>query len=163
MQLFFEGAQDFLPLSLVFSSLLGVQAHNVAPSVHMDFLNLERRGLFRRASFPSDFPITARTGQDLLSDFFEAAHAHTEDVVQTRVLVLEFLEGSALIMPRSATTQKRATWNRHWILLATGISVFTSAVFPGHISQQIGRPFPSKTAPTTIWWRSGLWSLLNPL
>ena len=42
------------------------------------------------------------------------------------------------------------------------VSVATSAVLPGQSSQQIGRPWPSSTAPTTIWYRSGRWSLLSP-
>jgi hypothetical protein len=39
---------------------------------------------------------------------------------------------SALIIPRSATTQIRPTPNRRCKSLATGTKLFTSAVFPGH-------------------------------
>jgi hypothetical protein len=41
---------------------------------------------------------------------------------------------SALIMPRSATTHIRAMSKRWRSRSITGISVVTSAVFPGHIS-----------------------------
>ena len=56
----------------------------------------------------------------------------------------------ALIMPRSATTQTRPIancWRRRSI---TGMSVVTSAVSPGHISEHIGRPSWSIMTPTTI-------------
>ena len=50
---------------------------------------------------------------------------------------------SALIMPRSATTQTRPMAKRRRSRSITGISVVTSAVLPGHISEQTGRPSPS--------------------
>jgi len=62
---------------------------------------------------------------------------------------------SALIMPRSATIQKRWIWKRERSRSTTGSRVFTSAVLPGHISQQTGRPRSSRMAPTTICFLSG--------
>ena len=47
---------------------------------------------------------------------------------------------SLLIMPRSATMQTLVTPNRLRSRSTTGTSVVTSAVLPGHSSQQIGRP-----------------------
>ena len=48
---------------------------------------------------------------------------------------------SALIMPRSATTQTRPMAKRRRRRSITGMSVVTSAVLPGHISEHTGRPF----------------------
>src|SRR3954470_13144952 len=44
----------------------------------------------------------------------------------------------------------------------TGTSTLTSAVLPGHISEQTGRPAASITTPTVICSRSGRWSLEYP-
>ena len=67
---------------------------------------------------------------------------------------------AALIMPRSATTHTRAMPKRLRSRSITGINVVTSALSPGHISEQTGRPFWSMTTPriiwpTIIWLRSG--------
>ncbi len=67
---------------------------------------------------------------------------------------------SALIMPRSATPHTRCTPKRVCRRSITGISVVTSAVLPGHISQHTGRPVWSMITPTTLGGRSGRWSLL---
>ena len=48
---------------------------------------------------------------------------------------------SALIMPRSATMQTRPTAKRWRSRSITGMSVITSVVLPGHISEHTGRPF----------------------
>ena len=48
---------------------------------------------------------------------------------------------SALIMPRSATMQTRPTAKRWRSRPITGMSVITSVVLPGHISEHTGRPF----------------------
>ena len=69
---------------------------------------------------------------------------------------------AALIMPRSATTQTRPMAKRCAQRSITGSSTVTSAVLPGHISVQIGRPSPSITTPTIICIRSGRWSLEWP-
>jgi hypothetical protein len=63
---------------------------------------------------------------------------------------------AAEIMPRSATTQTRPTEKRSRKRSTTGKSVVTSAVFPGHISVQIGLPSPSTTRPRIICLRSGI-------
>ena len=47
---------------------------------------------------------------------------------------------AAEIMPRSATTQTRPMEKRFRKRSTTGKSDVTSAVFPGHISVQIGQP-----------------------
>src|SRR4051794_37445142 len=47
---------------------------------------------------------------------------------------------AAEIMPRSATTQTRPMPNRLRRRSITGTSTATSAVLPGHISEQTGRP-----------------------
>jgi hypothetical protein len=47
---------------------------------------------------------------------------------------------AARIMPRSATTQTRPMPKRPRRRSTTGTSVVTSAVLPGHISEQTGRP-----------------------
>src|SRR6516225_5039197 len=52
---------------------------------------------------------------------------------------------SALIMPRSATTQTRPMAKRRRSRSTTGIKLVTSAVSPGHISEHTGRPSPSIT------------------
>jgi hypothetical protein len=57
---------------------------------------------------------------------------------------------AALIMPRSATTQTRSMAMRLRRRSITGISVVTSAVLPGHISEQTGRPSWSMMTPTII-------------
>ena len=62
---------------------------------------------------------------------------------------------SALIMPRSATTQTRAMSKRRRSRSITGISVVTSAVLPGHISEHTGRPSPSIRTARIICRRSG--------
>ena len=62
---------------------------------------------------------------------------------------------AAEIMPRSATTQTRPMEKRCRSRSITGNSVVTSAVLPGHISVQIGRPSPSTTRPRIICFRSG--------
>jgi hypothetical protein len=69
----------------------------------------------------------------------------------------------ALTMPRSAMMQTRLSRKRSRSRVTTGIrprsglmcreasaalSVVTSAVLPGHISLQIGRPFSSMTTPS---------------
>jgi hypothetical protein len=61
----------------------------------------------------------------------------------------------ALIIPRSATRQIRRTPKRVCSRAATGKSVFTSAVLPGHSSQHNGQPSSSSTNPTTICGKSG--------
>ena len=65
----------------------------------------------------------------------------------------------AEIMPRSATTQTRPMAKRLRRRSMTGTSTLTSAVLPGHISEQTGRPAASITTPTIICIRSGRWSL----
>ena len=50
---------------------------------------------------------------------------------------------SALIMPRSATTQTRPMAKRRRRRSITGTRLVTSAVLPGHISEHTGRPSPS--------------------
>jgi len=62
---------------------------------------------------------------------------------------------AAEIMPRSATTQTRPMEKRWRRRSTTGSSVVTSAVLPGHISVQIGRPLPSTIKARIIWLRSG--------
>ena len=61
----------------------------------------------------------------------------------------------AEIMPRSATTQTRPIAKRLRNRSITGIRTATSAVLPGHISEQIGRPSASITTPTIICISSG--------
>jgi hypothetical protein len=56
----------------------------------------------------------------------------------------------ALTMPRSAMTHTRLSRKRFRSRVTTGIRVVTSAVLPGHISLQIGRPVSSMTMPRTI-------------
>jgi hypothetical protein len=63
------------------------------------------------------------------------------------------------IMPRSATTQTRPMPKRPRRRSTTGSSTLTSAVLPGHISVQTGRPSASITRQRIICIRSGLWSL----
>ncbi len=58
---------------------------------------------------------------------------------------------SALIMPRSATTQIRPIAKRRRSRSITGISVVTSATLPGHISEHTGRPSPSIRTARIIW------------
>jgi hypothetical protein len=65
----------------------------------------------------------------------------------------------AEIMPRSATTQTRPMPKRLRRRSMTGTSTLTSAVLPGHVSEQTGRPAASTTTPTIICIRSGRWSL----
>ena len=66
---------------------------------------------------------------------------------------------AAEIMPRSATTQTRPMPKRSRSRSTTGSSTVTSAVLPGHISEQIGRPSPSMhDAARIICFRSGRWS-----
>jgi len=62
---------------------------------------------------------------------------------------------SALIMPRSATTHTRAMSKRRRSRSTTGISVVTSAVLPGHISEHTGRPSPSIKTARIICRKSG--------
>jgi hypothetical protein len=62
---------------------------------------------------------------------------------------------ASLIMPRSATTQTRPMAKRRRRRSIVGMSVVTSAVLPGHISEHTGRPFWSMMMPTTIWLRCG--------
>ena len=62
--------------------------------------------------------------------------------------------------PRSATTHTRAMSKRRRNRSITGISVLTSAVLPGHISEHTGRPSPSISTARMICRRSGRWSLL---
>ena len=50
---------------------------------------------------------------------------------------------SALIMPRSATTQTRPIAKRLRSRSITGTNAVLSAVLPGHISEHTGRPSPS--------------------
>src|SRR5215204_5796366 len=63
------------------------------------------------------------------------------------------------IMPRSATTQARVIPKRWRRRSMTGTSTLTSAVLPGIISVQIGRPSPSTTTARIICFRSGRWSM----
>jgi hypothetical protein len=60
-----------------------------------------------------------------------------------------------LTIPRSATTVISRNLKRCCIRLTTGKSVLTSAVLPGHISEQSGRPWTSSVIPTTICFKSG--------
>jgi hypothetical protein len=62
---------------------------------------------------------------------------------------------AAEIMPRSATTQTRPMEKRWRSRSITGSSVVTSAVLPGHISVQIGRPLPSTISARIICFKSG--------
>jgi len=62
---------------------------------------------------------------------------------------------SALIIPRSATRHIRVMPKRSRRRVTTGNSAFTSVALPGQVSEQIGRPSPSRTTPTTTWRRSG--------
>ena len=59
---------------------------------------------------------------------------------------------SALIIPRSATTQ---TWPIAEAAAQASVArnprVVTSAVLPGHISEQTGRACWSTMTPTIIW------------
>ena len=64
----------------------------------------------------------------------------------------------AEIMPRSATTQTRPMAKRLRSRSTTGSRTQTSAVLPGHISEQTGRPSASITTPRIICIRSGRWS-----
>jgi hypothetical protein len=57
---------------------------------------------------------------------------------------------SALIMPRSATTHTRVMSKRRRNRSITGITVVTSAVLPGHISEHTGRPSPSSSTARII-------------
>src|SRR5271168_5319740 len=57
---------------------------------------------------------------------------------------------AAEIMPRSATTQTRPMEKRSRKRSTTGNSVVTSAVFPGHISVQIGRPWIPERSATCL-------------
>ena len=67
-----------------------------------------------------------------------------------------------LIMPRSATTQTRPMAKRVLSRSTIGRRALTSAVLPGHISVQTGRPSASITTPKTICISSGRWSLEWP-
>ncbi len=66
---------------------------------------------------------------------------------------------SALIMPRSASTHTRAMSKRRRSRSITGMMVLTSAVLPGHISEQRA-PVAVDQAARIICRRSGRWSLL---
>src|SRR5215468_7338975 len=67
---------------------------------------------------------------------------------------------SAAIIPRSATTQTRTMAKRRRKRSITGISVVTSAVLPGHISEHTGWPSPSINTARIICRKFGRCSLL---
>jgi hypothetical protein len=69
---------------------------------------------------------------------------------------------AAEIMPRSATTHTRPIWKRSRRRSTTGNSTVASAVLPGSISVQIGRPAPSMTTARSICFRSARWSFEWP-
>ena len=99
--------------------------------------------------------------QHHLADQLVAALAGAEDV-SSSPRSSRAARVAAAIMPRSATTQTRPMPKRWRSRSITGSSTLTSAVLPGHISEQIGRPSASMTTPTIICCRSGRWSLEWP-
>src|SRR5947209_20047072 len=60
-----------------------------------------------------------------------------------------------LTLPRSATTVISRKPKRRRMRSMTGTRVVTSAVLPGHNSQQIGLPWTSMARPTTLWLEVG--------
>jgi len=63
-----EGLNDCLPVCGIFLSLLGVEAHNVAPVLYHDLLDLERRRVFGAGAFGNNHLIPSRPGEDLFGD-----------------------------------------------------------------------------------------------
>src|SRR5512144_1624678 len=111
------------------------------------------------AVHPGEARAVERAVQIGLSDEFVLALVDRQDLQLEELTVPEPIRlpdsnawiVSWLILPRSATMQTRRIPKRRCRRSTTGIRVVTSAVLPGHGSQQIGRPWPSRTAPTTIW------------
>src|SRR5512134_797273 len=60
---------------------------------------------------------------------------------------------AALIMPRSATMQALRIPKRCSSRVTTGRRVVTSAVLPGIRNEAIGRSLPSRTLPSTTWFK----------
>ena len=95
---------------------------------------------------------TARTARDRRArgraPVCRYARAHRECRTAARASSSAIV--SALIMPRSATMQTRPIANRWRSRSTTGIKLSMSAVLPGHISEQTGRPSPSSRTARII-------------
>ena len=99
----FERLQNRLPILLILSGLLGVQADDIALTSDPGFFDLQGEGVLGRSSFRPNLAeprVAASSGKNLLLNLAHPAHSGAEDI------------GSELIIPRSATRQKAATWKR---------------------------------------------------
>src|SRR3954466_8487810 len=164
LQLLIESGDDGLAVGGILGRLSFVATDNVAPPLSFDLLD-EELGL--RAAGARD--AQGREGQGVKGLSSASTTMRTRPSVRSRAPSTYSSPRSsraamvgAEIMPRSTTTQTRPIAKRLRRRSMTGTSTLTSAVLPGHISEQTGRPAASITTPTIICIRSGGWSLESP-
>ena len=112
-------------------------------------------------------PFAPRCVKDVLE---EELFAHRRDLLTTLDVVFMdttslYFEGAGgeTLGRRGFSKDHRPDLNQMILaVLIAGIRLFTSAVFPGHISVHTGRPSPSRSTARIIWLRSGRWSLEKP-
>src|SRR5215210_576021 len=162
LELLLQGGHDGLAISGILLRLGFVAANDVAPPLDLDFLDKElglrapgtrdAQGCKRPLVCEHDGAHQAVRALARLSVRSRAPSTYSSPRSSRAAIV------SAPIMPRSATTQTRPMAKRRRRRSMTGTSTLTSAVLPGHISEQTGRPAASITTPTIICSKSGRWS-----
>ena len=134
-----QAAQNGLAHLGIAPGFVEVAADNVAAVIDPHFLGL-KLGIGALAARNEERHARLWIVEHDPVDLLGGALAHPQDVFEPALL--EAGDGfGILIMPRSATTQTRPMakrWRRRSI---TGMSVVTSVVLPGHISEHTGRPF----------------------
>src|SRR5215208_6807161 len=156
LQLLVEGGDDGLAVGGILGRLGFVAADDIAPPLGLDLLDEElglRAAGTRDAQGRERPVIGSTTVRTRLSVRSRAPRTYSSPRSSRAAMV------GAEIMPRSATTQTRPMPKRLRRRSMTGTSTLTSAVLPGHSSEQTGRPAASITTPTIICIRSGRWSL----
>src|SRR4051794_18614697 len=156
LELLIEPGDDGLAIGSVLGRLGLVAADDVAPPLDLDLLanSWVCSPLARSTqSGVNGFLSASTTVRTKVSVRSRAPSTYSSPRSSSAVMV------AAEIMPRAATTQTRPMPKRLRRRSMTGTSTPTSAVLPGHISEQTGRPSASITTPRIICIRSGRWSL----
>src|SRR4051812_44623888 len=156
LQLLIQGIDNGAAVGGVLLGFGLVAAHDIAPPSTWTSLTKSwvssppARGMHKGVKGLSSASTTVRTRLSVRS---RAPRTYSSPRSSRAAMV------GAEIMPRSATTQTRPMAKRLRRRSMTGTSTLTSAVLPGHILQQTGRPAASNPPPPIICSRSGRWSL----
>src|ERR1700736_46031 len=154
-KLLLEVRDNCFPVVPILTALFFIKTNDIATIVYPHFLDFKRCWIFGVAALRNALKPWIFAAEHRQINFLPAAHPYPDNVSDRWITAFKCLQRFLAHHPTISHHSVSRSPNRSRIRLTTGTRVVTSAVLPGHISQQIGQPSTSTAIPTTICLRSG--------